>query len=139
MKLNRKVVAVVAVLALVLSAGLVFAQVTPLSTDTYGRFLGNGPAPVVSACGTLPVIATTSTDTSGTVTIGTGTPGACTLTFSRAWSAAPTCYFNDRTTANVTNGTSVLYKVAETTTAVVVTFAINTVNGDSIGYMCLGR
>lgn len=139
MKLNRKLMAVVALALVVFSAGIVLAQVTPLSTDTYGRFLGNGPAPVLSACGTLPVIATTSTDTSGTITIGTGTPAACTMTFARAWSAAPTCYFNDRTTANVTNGTSVIYKVAESTTAVTVTFAIATVNGDSIGYMCLGR
>jgi hypothetical protein len=137
MKMNKKVVAVLALVALVFGAGIALAQVTPLGTDTYGRFLGNGPAPALSACGTAPLIA--GTDTAGTITIGTGTPTACTLTFNRAFpGGAPACYFNDQTTAGKTNaGTT--YLVSSTTAAVTVTFQAATVNGDVIQYGCLGR
>ena len=38
-------------------------------------------APVVSGCGTSPVVAANSNAKAGTVTVGTGTPAACAITF----------------------------------------------------------
>lgn len=95
--------------------------------------LGVGPVPTLSACGTSPTIS--GNDNSGTITIGTATPSACTLTFNIAWPNAVSCYFVDRTTATANPGrpTSV------TTTAITWTFAAATVNGDVIDYLCLGR
>lgn len=114
---------------------LALAQATGFSTDTLGRFIGNGSAPALSTCGTAPTIV--GTDSAGEITIGTATPAACTLTFSRAWTRAPACYFNDSTTVGKTNaGTT--YKVEPTTTTVVVTFQAATVNGDKVQYLCIG-
>lgn len=133
--LSKTCAALFAVALLLLAPALVFAQSTGVSTDAYGRFLGNGPAPTLSSCGTAPTIV--GTDSSGRITIGTGTPAACTLTFARAFASAPNCYFNDETTAGKTNaGTT--YTVVPTTTAVVVTFQAATVNGDKVGYLCIG-
>jgi hypothetical protein len=127
--------AVHAVALLALTPALALAQAQGASTDAYGRFIGNGPAPTLSSCGTAPTIL--GTDSAGRITIGTGTPSACTLTFARAWANVPTCYFNDETTAGKTNaGTT--YQVVPTKTAVVVTFQAATVNGDVIGYVCVG-
>lgn len=135
MKKHLKVVAALTLVAVLAVIGVSYAQVTSLSTDVFGRFRGNGPAPTLSTCGTAPTVA--GTDTAGVITIGTGTPAACTVTFARTFVNAPTCYFNDRTTAGKTNaGTT--YQVVEAAASVTVTFQAATVNGDVISYSCLG-
>lgn len=121
-----------ALLVLLLVAGLVPASAQSIN----GRIVATGAAPAATTCGTLPVVA--GNDNAGTITIGTGTPGACTLTFNVAFANVPTCYFNDQTTVGVTSGATT-YKVVETASAVTVTFQINTVNGDVITYLCIGR
>lgn len=50
------------------------------------RSTGANPTP--SACGTTPAITADSSDTRGTVTLGTGSPTACTLTFAVAAEAS---------------------------------------------------
>lgn len=57
--------------------------------DTAGHLRGTGVAPTLSSCGTSPSIS--GTDIAGTVTMGTGTPTACTITFSTAYASAPNC------------------------------------------------
>lgn len=48
--------------------------------------------PSVSSCGTgSPAVVSGSTDNAGSVTVGTGTPTACTISFGSAWAAAPKC------------------------------------------------
>lgn len=130
-----------ALLIVALGVPGVMSQVTPFVPDVVGRFIGpggTGIAPVLSACGTSPTIV--GSDTQGAITSSSSAPGAaCTLTFFRAFSVAPTCYFNDQSTANKTNGTSVLYKVVESATAVTVTFATTPANSDIITYFCIGR
>jgi hypothetical protein len=46
-------------------------------------------APALTSCGTSPAI--TGTDTAGVVTMGTGTPTGCVITFNVAYTAAPYC------------------------------------------------
>lgn len=46
-------------------------------------------APALTSCGTSPAI--TGTDTAGTVTMGTGTPTGCVITFNVAYTTAPHC------------------------------------------------
>jgi hypothetical protein len=101
-------------LILGLSASLAFAQTITkalqLSPDTTGAFsvdsnsgvyfpghvlFGPGtlrPAPVLTSCGTAPAIA--GTDFAGTVTMGTGSPTGCVITFGTAYGTAPTCVVN---------------------------------------------
>lgn len=66
------------------------------STLSYGVFyatadkiIGTGTAPALTSCGTSPAI--TGTDLAGTVTMGTGTPTGCVITFNVPYAAAPHC------------------------------------------------
>lgn len=102
---------------LIASAGVAYAAFTPytvFSTLTGNEFLILGPvnsspqyvldgtlaighlppptgaaAPVLSSCGTNPTIA--GTDAAGTVTMGTGSPTGCVITFVTAYKTAPNC------------------------------------------------
>jgi hypothetical protein len=51
--------------------------------------VGGGSTPTIGTCGTTPSI--TGNDTRGVVTFGTGSPTACTITFSAAFGSAPYC------------------------------------------------
>lgn len=109
----------------------VAAQVTPIQPDTVGRFVAAGPLPTLGTCGTSSTMV--GNDTAGKITIGTGTPATCAFTFSRAFAAAPSCTAEDETTTSkVVNATS-------TTTAVTIAVTGNTVNGDVLSYVCIGR
>lgn len=70
-------------LALVLSGGLAWGVLT---TD---RIVPQGTAPALTSCGTSPAI--NGTDLAGTVTMGTGTPTGCIITFNVAYPFAPHC------------------------------------------------
>ncbi len=48
-------------------------------------------APAASSCGTTPAITAGSTDMGGTVTMGTGSPTGCVITFGTAFAVAPKC------------------------------------------------
>lgn len=49
----------------------------------------SGTAPAATVCGTAPAVL--GTDTAGQVTMGTGTPTGCVLTFATPYVAAPFC------------------------------------------------
>lgn len=52
-------------------------------------------APALTACGTGPVTSAVASDTTGTITEGTGATG-CTITFSIPYTAEPTCTITSR-------------------------------------------
>lgn len=56
----------------------------------------SGSAPALTSCGTGPAIS--GTDTSGTITMGTGTPTGCVITFATAYTTAPHCVVTWRAT-----------------------------------------
>lgn len=95
-----------AVMALVLTSGLALAAFN-LGFD--GRFMpqGSGTAPALTSCGTSPAIS--GTDVAGTVTLGTGTPTGCIITFNVAYVGVPYCVVTSQTApATTTPAYSVL-------------------------------
>lgn len=83
MKLFQKFTAALLAVALTSSLALGF------STVLDGIGLGSTTAPALTTCGTSPAIV--GTDLAGTVTMGTGSPTGCVITFNSAKSAAPHC------------------------------------------------
>lgn len=60
-----------------------------LYLDTVGHLRITGSTPALTSCGTSPAI--TGTDIAGVVTMGTGSPTGCVITFATTYTAAPTC------------------------------------------------
>lgn len=73
------------------TAGNVYATLNQFKAWVLGGSTAHNAVPVLSACGTSPAIATGSTDLSGRVTTGTGTPTGCVVTFASAFTATPSC------------------------------------------------
>ena len=103
------------------------------TSQQFTNLSGGGSTPTLSSCGTSPTIS--GTNSAGAITIGTGTPSACTLTFSSAYANGVACVFNDRTTAAANPGRA----TSVSTSAVTWTFAAATANSDVIDYICIGR
>lgn len=129
--MKRSMIALVVVAAVLAMPMLAAAQATGVVSDVVGRHVGHGSAPALSSCGTAPTIV--GNDSAGKVTIGTGTPSACTLTFTKAWPTGASCRANDDTTI-AKNPTTVV----TTTTTAVITLTAASVNGDVISYQCTG-
>ena len=94
-----------------------------------GHILTTGPGtPVVTSCGGgTPTIA--GTDFAGTVTQGTSAAG-CTITFNKAFVAAPTCIINTATMASPISWTT------STTAITEVNYA--SPSSEIINYICTG-
>lgn len=115
--------------ALVFSTSKNATPTEHMRLDALGHIVMTGTAPAVSSCGTgSPSVA--GTDVAGRITIGTGTPSSCTLTFANAYATAPSCTVGDETTSLLLKG------IASTTTLVITAVAFG--NGDTISYICLG-
>lgn len=80
------------------SAGRISFSTTPagatnyterLRIDSVGHFTTYGTAPALTVCGTTPAIS--GNDIDGEVTMGTGSPTGCVITFASAYAAAPKC------------------------------------------------
>lgn len=56
-------------------------------------------SPAVSSCGTSPSLSTGASDNKGTITLGSGTVTACTLTFGTAFTVAPSCNIESNSNA----------------------------------------
>lgn len=65
-----------------------------ISNNGHTKFTTTAPA--LTSCGTSPAI--TGNDVHGTVTMGTGSPTGCTITFDKAYAAAPACTVTWRAT-----------------------------------------
>ena len=89
-----------------------------------------GNAPVLSTCGTSPSLGTGSSDTAGSITVGTTASNACTLTFGTAFTTAPFCIVQNKTTGAAAN----VYTVS--TTAIVFSSAL--ADSTQLYYVCVG-
>jgi hypothetical protein len=88
-------------------------------------------APTVSACGTSPSLQAGSSDSSGIITVGSGTVTACLVTFGQAYVNKPACSVTTATGAIVT------FSATPTTTNVNIQSATNFAT-DTVNYVCLG-
>jgi hypothetical protein len=92
-----------------------------------GDFHTAGSAPSISSCGTSPSVRSGSTDTAGEITTGTGSPVACTISFTATKTNAPFCTVTMQTSAHMT-------AYAISTTAISLT--INGTGADKVDYSC---
>jgi hypothetical protein len=114
---------------------------SPLLAQEASSIIGNhlsvnGGLPTLSACGTGPTLSANSTDGSGIITTGTGSPTACTLTFTGVgpFTASPECNV-DAQVAGAPVGAAITTRSA---TAVTMTFASAMTSG-TVDYFCVGR
>lgn len=91
--------------------------------------VGGPHPPVVSSCGTSPLL--DGTDSAGVITLGSGVFTSCTLTFNQTWVAAPHCFANNQ-------GAVAIVRATPTTTAVVFD-AVALVAGAKLDYFCIGN
>lgn len=107
-----------------------FAQNVPYNpASPIGNHLNGVPnaTPAVSSCGTSPTIA--GDDKAGMVTVGTGSPTACTITFFQAYNNAPYC---------VLSWGSILAAEAYTVSASGIAITQTGTSSDKITYHCIG-
>lgn len=75
------------------AAALALASVaTPalaLNLSIDGKLIAAGSPPVLTACGTTPAVV--GSDFAGKVTMGTGSPTGCVITFAQTHAVAPNC------------------------------------------------
>ena len=86
-----------------------------------------GTAPTLTSCGTSPAIS--GGDLAGTVTMGTGAPTGCIITFATAYSTAPHCVVSWRATPLATQSYAV------STTAITLTQVATSSN--IVDYVCM--
>ncbi len=110
-------------------------EVTTPGRYTGTKFTSSTAAPAASTCGTTPAVDANSTDVSGAVTFGTGTPAACTITFTAAYPTAAYCTISPANAAAV--GVTA-YISAMSSSAFTITLGAGT---DSVkfNYVCMGK
>lgn len=86
--------------------------------------------PALTSCGTTPALATGSTDSAGTITLGTTATG-CVVTFGTAYTAAPTCL--------VTWIATPLASQSWTTSTTAITITQTSTTNNVVQYMCIGK
>ena len=96
--------------------------------NTAGHLADTGSTPAVSSCGTSPAIS--GTDIAGLVTMGTGTPTGCTITFATAYSSTPYCIVTWQT-----NIASMQYTISTTAITLVQTGT----SSNKVNYICRGQ
>lgn len=94
-------------------------------TSTGHLRLAIGNTPTMGSCGTSPSV--TGTDGAGRITIGSGSPGSCTLNFSQTYSTAPFC------TASA--GQSLGMSTTVSTTSII--FTSTAFSEVAINYICM--
>lgn len=100
-----------------------------------------GVEPVISACGTSPLVA--GNDSEGTITVGSGSVNTCTLTFVTTYTNIPRCILNlNITTATTTtlysNTTATTLTLRSTTTSagLLNNGAGSNLGGSKVDYWC---
>jgi hypothetical protein len=102
------------------------AQIAKFDGTTRHIWVGNG-TPALTACGTSPAIV--GGDTAGTITMGTGSPTSCTLTFFAAFATPPNC-----TVTWQQNLASMQYVPA----AASITLTQTATSSNKVNYVCFG-
>lgn len=110
--------------ALLVSAS--FAHAVTLNAD---RIISSGSTPVLTACGTAPSIV--GGDTAGVVTMGTGTPTGCVITFATPYVGVPFCLV-------VWQGTP-LAAQNYTVSATAITTVQTATSSNLLDYICIAR
>lgn len=114
-----------------LSSTLSFAAKTVTSgtfnLPVISRPFAGGSAPTLSSCGGTPAVV--GTDFAGTVTLGSGSPTGCVITFSAAYTNAPICTVTWR---------SNLAAMAYTTSTTALTLTQTATSSNVVDYMCVG-
>lgn len=94
-----------------------------------GKMLAAGTAPTLSSCGTSPAIVGDAK--AGEVTMGTGSPTGCTITFATAYGSAPYCV--------VTWQATPLASQSYTVSASAITLTQTATSSNKVNYVCWGR
>lgn len=94
-----------------------------------GKLLAGGTAPALSSCGTTPAIV--GDDKAGEVTMGTGTPTGCVITFNVAYVSAPYC--------TVTWQATPLASQSYTVSSTAITLTQTATSSNKVNYVCWGR
>lgn len=97
--------------------------------DTNKHFQANGAPPSLTSCGTLPTIA--GSDYAGEVTMGTGTPTGCVITFAAAYAGVPYC--------TVTWQATPLASQSYTVSATAITLTQTATSSNKVNYNCTAR
>lgn len=92
-----------------------------------GHIIGGASGPALTSCGTSPAIV--GSDIAGTVTMGTGAPTGCVITFARAYVAAPPCVVSWQATPLATQSYTI------STTAITLTQTATSSN--KVNYVCV--
>lgn len=124
-------VAALLVLGLAARADVLSAPLTQFGAGGVPDHLASAQAtaPALTTCGTSPAIA--GTDTAGEVTMGTGTPTGCTITFNVAYVAAPFCIVTWQATPLASQSYSI--------TNVAITLTQTATSSNKVDYVCVGR
>jgi hypothetical protein len=108
-------------------AGVAVAQTFSADQGFSAHVRAAGSAPALTSCGTSPAIS--GSDLAGTVTMGTGAPTGCVITFAVAYSSAPHCVVTWRATPLATQSYAV------STTAITLTQVATSSN--VVDYVCM--
>lgn len=110
-------------------AALLFSAVLAIAANLQvDRIITGATPPVLTTCGTSPAIV--GSDTAGLVTMGTGSPTGCVITFALAYAAVPHCVVTWQT-----NIASMQY----TTTATAITLVQTGTSSNLVNYTCISR
>lgn len=129
MKMLRRYLAAAA--ALLLCAGPALAANIQLdgALTVGGHMITGATPPVLTSCGTSPAI--TGSDTAGIVTMGTGTPTGCVITFAAAYATAPVCV--------VTWIATPLASQSYVTSASAITLTQTATSSNKVQYVCVAQ
>ena len=99
--------------------------------DVKGHVANSGLTATVGSCGTAP--ANAGNDTRGRVTIGTGSPTACTISFNTSYATPPHCVI----TAYGGDPGAIRWWVVTTTTSIVLNFSATPTSLQQFEYNCM--
>jgi hypothetical protein len=106
------------------------------SVSTQGLRLQFG-VPTIGACGAgSPAIVAGAADVRGRVTVGTGGPASCVVTFATTWTVVPECWGS---VVSTTAGDARAIATSTTTTALTLTPATAFVDSSVVAFGCSGR
>lgn len=99
-----------------------------LTIDSAGHLRNVGSAPAPSSCGTGAALS--GTDIAGTVTMGTGSPTGCVITFATTYASVPDCVVTWQT-----NLSSMIYVIAAAT----ITLTQTGTSSNKVNYDCKAK
>lgn len=99
--------------------------------DVKSHIANSGTAATIGACGTSPSI--TGNDARGIITLGTGSPTSCTVTFAYPYVSTPYCVI----TPHGSDTGVVRWWISESTSTLVMTFSASPTVSQQFEYHCM--